>query len=459
MEILERPYGMRAGFAPLDNIGYFTFEVSLEGEVYTYAISNKAEYVGGNKWKIRKYDFLGNPIECVIPRDILVGFAWYNINEKLWQNSTYADTSRRCKEFFSISKLDKAKTIYKTSRGFYYYVTRFGEVYNTEYMTKVKGSIDRDGYRYLKLGSAHHVKAHRLVAHHFVRVSEDLLAQGLVEESLEVNHIDGNKLNNRWDNLEWTTNAGNMAHASINGLMHTTIDDHLLERVWQYLQAGYSTTNISRETGIPASTVNAIRKGTVPRYRTDKYTWPKHSFDVREKERRDELAIKCVQMFNQGISYKDIADKLGFKCRQPVATLISTRRDLITRKIPHKLDKERRDELAIKCVKMFNQGISYKDIADKLGFKSTTSVFTLIGKYRDLITRKLPRKLDKATVFSIYDEFTYTDKKNCELSRKYNVSRQFISNLRRGRYCSNLAREYITSKGLDRYWKGFSPPK
>ena len=49
MEILEKPYGMRAGFAPLDNIGYITFEVSLEGEVYTYAISNKAEYVGGNK--------------------------------------------------------------------------------------------------------------------------------------------------------------------------------------------------------------------------------------------------------------------------------------------------------------------------------------------------------------------------------------------------------------------------
>ena len=38
MEILERPYGMRAGFAPLDNIGYFTFEVSLEGEVYTFGI-------------------------------------------------------------------------------------------------------------------------------------------------------------------------------------------------------------------------------------------------------------------------------------------------------------------------------------------------------------------------------------------------------------------------------------
>lgn len=63
MEILERPNGMREECATLANIGYTTFEVSLEGEVYTYTIPNKAERIG-NKWKILKYDFSGNPIEC-----------------------------------------------------------------------------------------------------------------------------------------------------------------------------------------------------------------------------------------------------------------------------------------------------------------------------------------------------------------------------------------------------------
>jgi hypothetical protein len=345
MEILERPNGLRAGFAPLDNIGYFTFEVNLEGEVYTYGIPSKAERVGSNKWKIRKYDVSGNPIELVMRTDVLVGCAWYNIKESLWENSIYADTIRRCKEFFSISKLDKAKTIYKTSRGFYYYVTRFGDVWNIETMVKVKGRIGSTGYYQLALGSVDHIAMHRLVAHHFVRISEDLLAQGLTEESLEVNHLDGNKLNNNWDNLEWTTHKGNIEHASINGLMYTTIDDHLLERVWQYLQAGYSNINISRETGILAPIVSMIRRGVSPRYRTDKYTWPKHS------------------------------------------------------------------------------------------------------------------KLDKATIFSIYDEFVYTDKSNSEIGRKYNVSKQHISDLRRGNCRSNLAREYINSKGLDGYWRGYRHPK
>ena len=348
MEILERPNGSRSGFASLSNIGYGLFEVNLEGEVYKYGIRDKAERVG-NRWKIHKCDASFNLIERVMRTDLLVGCAWYNIDESLWENSTYADTIRRCKEFFSISNWDKVKTIYKTNNDFSYYVTRFGEVYNTENMVKLKGRISSTGYCQVDLGSVRNVSVHRLVAHHFVRIPEDLLAQGLSEENLEVNHIDGNKLNNRCDNLEWVTHKGNLAHASSTGLVHTTIDDHLLECVWQYLQAGYSNINISRETGIPATTVNSIRQGTLPRYRTDKYTWSKHSPGVRA--------------------------------------------------------------------------------------------------------------LDRDTIFSIYDEFTYTDMSNREIGRKYNVSRRHISNLRTSNRHADLAREYITSKGLDGYWKGYNPPK
>ena len=350
MEILKRPNDRIAGFASLANIGYDLYEVSLDGEVYKCATSRtsmryKAERVG-NKWKIYTRDRSGRLIEQVMRTDVLVGCAWYNINEKLWENSIYADTIRRCKEFFSIPNGDIEKTNYKTSRGFYYYVTRFGEVWNTEKMIKVKGYVNDNGYRQTYLESVNHVKFHRLVAHHFVPKPKDLLDQGLNEESLVVNHLDGNKLNNRSDNLEWTTIKGNLEHASINGLMHTVIDDRLLERIWQYLQAGYSDINISKETGVPRRTVNAIRQGVSPRYRTDKYTWSKHS-----------------------------------------------------------------------------------------------------------------SKLDKATIFSIYDEFTYTNNSNSELSRKYNVSYQYIYALRVGSYHSDLAREYITSKGLDSYWQGYRHPK
>ena len=349
MKTLKRLNDRIVGFASLANIGYDLFEVNLEGEVYKCAISRtsmryKAERVG-NKWKVRKYDGSGNLIERVMREDVLVGCAWYNIDEKIWQNSIYADTIRRCKEFLNTSAGDIEKTDYKTNNGFFYYVTKLGEVWNTEKMTKLKGSVKRDGYRYADLGSSiHDVRVHRLVAHHFVPKPKDLS-----EENLVVNHLDGNKLNNRWDNLEWTTNAGNMVHASATGLMYTTIDKHVIEHVFKRLQEGYSNVDISRETGISDRVVSMIRHGISPRYRTDKYTWSKHSPNVRV--------------------------------------------------------------------------------------------------------------LDKDTIFSIYDEFTYTDKNNCEIGRQYNVSSQTISKLRLGNYHSDLAREYITSKGLSGYWQGFRHPK
>ena len=401
MQIFEKPDGIREGCASLRNIGYNTYEVILEGEVYSTCIPGEVEHVG-NRWKIKKFDRSGNMIEQAIRTDVLVGCAWWNVDEKLWQNSIYSNTIRRYKEFFSISPFDIRKTKYQTKNGFHYYVTKFGEVWNTETMTKLGIRINGRGYRHVTLGSGHYVRVHRLVAHHFVPKPKDLVAQGLKEDDLVVNHLDGNKLNNRWDNLEWTTDAGNRAHASATGLMHTTIDDHVLERIWQLLQEGYSDTNISKLTGVSASTVYQIRQGLSRRYRTDKYTWSKHSSGVREEKRRDELTMKCVQMYNQGMTHKAIADKLGFKCRQTVATLIGTCRDLITRK---------------------------------------------------------PYKLDKDTIFSIYDEFINTDMSDREISRKYNLSRRHINNLRLGHCHSKLAREYITSKGLAGYWQGYRHPK
>ena len=349
METLERQNGRIAGFASLANIGYNLYEVNLEGEVYRCARSRtsmryKAERVSRNRWKIYTRDSSGKLIEQVMRTDVLVGCAWCNVDEKVWENSTYTDVIRRCKEFFSIPNGDIEKTDYKTSDGFYYYVTKFGEVWNTEKMTKINGCVYSKGYRYVRLGSVDRIAMHRLVAQHFIPKPKDLS-----EENLEVNHIDGNKLNNRSDNLEWVTHAGNLAHASSTGLIPTTIDDQLLEHIFKRLQEGWPDIDISKETGISVTTINSIRHRTRPRYRTDKYTWPKHSTGNRV--------------------------------------------------------------------------------------------------------------LDEDTIFSIYDKFMYTNMSDREIARKYNVSYQLIYALRVGRAHSNLACEYIKSKGLDRYWKRYNPAK
>ena len=67
---------------------------------------------------------------------------------------------------------------------------------------------DGRGYMHVKLyngeGKSKSLTTHRVVALTFIKNPLDLL---------EINHIDGNKLNNHVDNLEWITRSENIKHA------------------------------------------------------------------------------------------------------------------------------------------------------------------------------------------------------------------------------------------------------
>lgn len=97
-----------------------------------------------------------------------------------------------------------------------YLVSNYGRVFNTKKNKFVKPLDPKNEKGYMRVNlrtidkKNKRMSVHRLVCTHFKPakwVGQD-----------EVNHIDGNKLNNNLSNLEWTTGGENKIHAAIHEL-------------------------------------------------------------------------------------------------------------------------------------------------------------------------------------------------------------------------------------------------
>lgn len=96
-----------------------------------------------------------------------------------------------------------------------YYITEEGKCYNSKTNKYLKGQENyKNGYFSYILtmpdGSKKRCLAHRLVAIAFIPNNDS--------EKNQINHIDGNKLNNCVDNLEWVSQEENQQHAIQLGL-------------------------------------------------------------------------------------------------------------------------------------------------------------------------------------------------------------------------------------------------
>lgn len=144
-----------------------------------------------------------------------------------------------------------------------YEVSNFGQVRNKQTQRIYTQRLTK-GYYYVRLHLKEggetkfdkNLSVHRMVAKAFCAGHS---------KDLQVNHVNGDKLDNRSVNLEWVTQSQNMRHAIDTGLMdhsrymyHIAIPRSKVEKVFLLREKGLLHREIADRLGIGKSTVTHI---------------------------------------------------------------------------------------------------------------------------------------------------------------------------------------------------------
>ena len=145
----------------------------------------------------------------------------------------------------------------------YYTITSDGEIYSDN-SGKMK-TRNRPGTEYqiinfsLSNGKKRTFRLHRLVMMAFSPIEN-------IDE-FEVNHKDGNKLNNRLDNLEWCTSSENQLHAFKIGLQKARkgsksnfakLNEEDIQNIFELRKQGFTQQEIAEKIGCTRSNISYI---------------------------------------------------------------------------------------------------------------------------------------------------------------------------------------------------------
>ena len=139
------------------------------------------------------------------------------------------------------------------------------------------------GYKKVELvknGKKKSYKVHRLVAMAFIDNPEN---------KPQVNHIDGNKINNHVDNLEWVTSSENCIHAYNTGLNPNKKELNETVVIAMYTN-GTSKEDIAKEFGVSNLVIKRILKENAVTLRTQSEA--KNQYHLDNIDLEEELKTK-----------------------------------------------------------------------------------------------------------------------------------------------------------------------
>lgn len=122
-------------------------------------------------------------------------------------------------------------------------------VKNSKPAREAKYNIQKNGYK--KVGKW---LQHRLVAMAFLPEPEN--------PKMEINHKDGNKLNNHWTNLEWVTHKDNIMHwIDGHGIGSKTHPLAVYDLAGNFINVYASKAEVAKDLGLHKSTISDVVNG------------------------------------------------------------------------------------------------------------------------------------------------------------------------------------------------------
>ena len=154
-----------------------------------------------------------------------------------------------------------------------YFVTTEGEIYSGEKKLHCNRKASYKSVRISYVDGKYFDKyIHRLVAEAFIPNPENKPI---------VNHIDGDKHNNRLENLEWVTYSENSKHASELGLIRSgpesqkaILSTEQVHAICRKLVQGYRVKDLVIEFGVSQPVISSIRAATRYTEIASLYTFP-----------------------------------------------------------------------------------------------------------------------------------------------------------------------------------------
>jgi hypothetical protein len=210
-----------------------------------------------------------------------------------------------------------------------YFASKCGKIYSDIQNKILKPSTTVRGY--YKVGifigskKAQPVTVHKIVATVYCKSS--------YVNGYDVDHIDGNKLNNCAKNLEWVTRSINIKRAfkmnlkrAIRGDDHpiTIYRDEQIHQLCKYLQDGMNIVDASFAVGIPKSYVYGMLNRHVPsrKHIFEQYIIPGTAYKTRPMPLTKDIKDRIHELLLIGYTPKEIKNELGITNRNQLYNII-----------------------------------------------------------------------------------------------------------------------------------------